>query len=353
MQLSLVISTGLHALILGWALFSFGAPKALEVSDVDAVPVSIVPFEDLTQSIEGVKDAPAEEKPAPTPTKADTKVEDAQNIGENAIDLSRDKKAAPSETEVVSKAPQRAEDAPIQQPEPSPAQEPVREIKPEPIQPSAAATEIAALPKEATPVQPDPVADAIETSEPLTEQRVKLPKTGPVPVFRKQVASAQTAKSPQRKKTQPKKQVQNASRETKFDSDEIASLLNNQDAQGGGAKRAQKKAALGSQNANNAVRLSQSELDALRSQIASKWNIIPGLADGGEIRITVSMELDRSGSIVGRPIVEASGGSQSTRQTLAASARRAVMRAQPFQLPASKYDTWSKVVVNFDPSQLF
>lgn len=353
MQLSVVISAGLHALVLGWALFSLGAPKALEVSDVDAVPVSIVPFEDLTQSITGVSDAPALETPAPKPTTNRVKVEDAQNIGDNNVDLNNADKSKPSETEIVSKTPKNSEDIPRPVTENIPEPEPVREITPEPAQRSATATEIAALPKEATPVEPDPVANAIETSQPIAEKRVKLPKTGPVPVFREQTAPAKTAKSPQRKETQPAPKKQTASRESDFNSDDIASLLNQQDAQGGGAKRSQNEEALGAKNANDAPKLSQSELDALRSQIASKWNIIPGLADGGEIRITVSMELDRAGNIVGRPTIDASGGSASTRQTLAGSARRAVMRAQPYQLPAAKYDTWSKVVVNFDPSQLF
>ena len=39
--------------------------------------------------------------------------------------------------------------------------------------------------------------------------------------------------------------------------------------------------------------------------------------------------------------------------TLAGSAKRAVLRAQPYQLPADKYASWSEVIVNFDPSQMF
>ena len=38
---------------------------------------------------------------------------------------------------------------------------------------------------------------------------------------------------------------------------------------------------------------------------------------------------------------------------LEGSALRAVMRSSPFKnLPADKYDSWSEVVVNFDPSEL-
>ncbi len=65
------------------------------------------------------------------------------------------------------------------------------------------------------------------------------------------------------------------------------------------------------------------------------------------------MKLDQSGAIIGRPEVTASGGSDAARRTLEGSALRAVMRSSPFKnLPADKYDAWSEVVVNFDPSEL-
>jgi hypothetical protein len=91
----------------------------------------------------------------------------------------------------------------------------------------------------------------------------------------------------------------------------------------------------------------------LRGQIQRYWNIIPGLADGGDVRVTVKMKLDVSGNIIGQPDVSATGGSTATRGTLASSAKRAVLRAQPYQLPAEKYDSWADVIVNFDPSQMF
>ena len=218
---------------------------------------------------------------------------------------------------------------------------------------STTATEIAALPQEAAPAEADPVADAIKTTEAVPQEQVSLPKTGPVPVFRQQVAPAATAKSPERKKTEIASQNNASERQSEFNSDEIASLLNREDSQGGGAKRTQRDAGLGAETTRSAAKLSQSEMDALRSQIQNKWNIIPGLADGGEIRVTVSMQLDKSGNIIGQPDVTATGGSDATRRTLAGSARRAVLRAQPFELPLDKYETWSQVVVNFDPSELF
>lgn len=353
MQISFGISSILHAALLSWALLSFGAPKSLDVADVDAVPVSIVPFEDITQVMRGVEDASAKDTAAPNPTESKRQVEDAVNIGENKVDLKSIDAPKPSDLEVVSRAPPKAEPTPRSDRQPTPTQT-TPDIQPEPETQTAPATEVATLPSEQTPVRQDPIADAIKTVEPLPqEQKVLLPKTGPVPILRNMTAPAQTAKTPDRKNQELVKKSPSAARESAFDSDQIASLLNRADSEGGGALSSQKKAGLGANNAKSGSTLSQSEMDALRAQIQDKWNIIPGLADGGEIRITISMQLDRSGQIIGQPDVTATGGSVATRQTLARSAKRAVLQAQPYQLPIEKYETWSNVIVNFDPSELF
>jgi hypothetical protein len=49
----------------------------------------------------------------------------------------------------------------------------------------------------------------------------------------------------------------------------------------------------------------------------------------------------------------ATGGSDSARRALAGGVRRAIMKSRPFKgLPPEKYDAWSEVVVNFDPSAM-
>jgi colicin import membrane protein len=37
----------------------------------------------------------------------------------------------------------------------------------------------------------------------------------------------------------------------------------------------------------------------------------------------------------------------------AESARRAILRCQPYRLPIAKYDVWKDVEVNFDPRDMF
>ena len=355
MKGSLATSTVLHALVLGVALSSFTAPRTLEVADVESFPVSIVPIEEITQIQQGEKTAPVAEKAAPTPTSRPDSVPDAQNAGDNSVDLTSSKAAEPSPREVVSEAPPKPAEKPAPKPVPeAPKPEPVKVAEPKPApepapkpaaeKPAEAApapVDVAALPEQTTP---DPVAEAITEAAPAEPQFAALPSAGPVP---------QTRPEPVKAAAKPEKQETASSKESDFNADQVAALLNKQDAAGGGAKRSTETASLGGQRTTRGNTLSQSEMDALRGQIQKYWNIIPGMADGGDVRVTVKMRLDPAGNIIGEPDVSASGGSAGTRGTLSGSARRAVLRAQPYQLPKEKYDSWAEVIVNFDPSQMF
>ena len=168
-------------------------------------------------------------------------------------------------------------------------------------------------------------------------------------------APTETAEKKSEKPAEKKQEKSSASsaKDSDFNADEIAALLNKDEAKGGGAKRSTETASLGGSKTTRGESLSLSEMDALRGQIQKYWNIIPGMADGEDVRVVVKMRLDQTGNIIGNPEVTATGGSAGTRWTLGGSAKRAVLRAQPYQLPADKYAAWSEVIVNFDPSQMF
>ncbi|MEQ8306312.1 MAG: hypothetical protein RIA09_07105 [Hoeflea sp.] len=349
MKGSLATSTLLHAAVLGFALSSFTAPKTLEVEDVEAFPVNIVPIEELTQIQQGDKTAELAETSAPVPTSRPEPVPDAQNTGDNTVDLKPSEAATPSPKEVISEAPPKPAEKPAPTPVPAPevtesepvaAPEPVPQPTPEPApaEPEAAPEEVAALPPQPSV---DPVAEAITQAAPAEPEFAALPSAGPVPEARpappKPAAAQETA----------------STKQSDFNADDVSALLNKQEAAGGGARRSTETAALGGSRTTRGNTLSLSEMDALRGQIQRNWNIIPGMADGGDVRVTVTMRLDQAGNIIGQPDVSASGGSDSVRRTLAGSARRAVLKSQPFQLPAEKYDSWAEVIVNFDPSQMF
>jgi TolA protein len=415
MRGSIVTSAALHAVILAVALLSLGAPPPLEVQPTEALPVDIVPIEELTSIQQGEKTAPLKEKSSPKATKRQDKVDNAENAGENNIDLKNPPTPSlrPPQTEVAA-APKPAE-------QPTPTQDVtnlIKDIQKEqtaqtPPPPSAVPTpkpEPTPPKPEPTPPKPEP-AKAEPKPEPKPQETAKaeetpkpdalpVPSQKPVPEKPKQEEAKKETKPEDKPKPveKPKTEQKDAKAETKPDkktdtkadsksqdksetktasvdskpgkdkekketaksaasrdtdklADEVAALLNKEDSAGGGAKRSNQEASLGGKKTTGAGKLSQSELDALKGAIQNNWNVIPGMMDAQNIRIRVSFHLDRSGEIVGDPEVTVTGGEGNARDVLASSAKRAVLKSAPFnKLPADKYDTWSDVVVNFDPS---
>ena len=385
MRAGLTTSVLLHAALLGFGLFTLRAPAAFEVSDVEALPIDIVPVESITQVQQGDKKATMRDKPAPTPTQRPDIVADAQNVGENSVDTDRPAtpeakpvpvqasdspppspapaarpkpedapkpKEAPQPTPATEVAPtpqpkQEVRPDPVKQPEPKPV--PVKEPEPAPSRPEQKTA--AAEPPLATP---DPVAEAIAADK--TSEAVQLPNAAPAPEAKPRPAQAETAKAPDRKNAdKPVKEASSRpkSEEKSFNADEIAALLDKRKPSGGGAKRTVQQASLGGEKNTGGSKLSQSEMDALRGQVERCWNIPAGAEDGDSLRVSVKFRLDRSGSVDGPIDIVSGGGASGVQRAAAESARRAVARCSPYNLPADKYDSWSEVVVNFDPSNMF
>jgi len=358
MKAGLTTSVVLHAVALGLGLFTLSAPRAFEVTDVESLPVDIVPIESLTQIQQGDKKSPMKEKPAPKPTQRPDVVADAQKVGENSVDT--DKKPTPE----AKPKPVETADAPPPAPEPSP--KPADQPKPEPVkQPEPKPAPTPEPVKEPTPPQPQPkeepkpdqVAEAIAAESPNAEA-VQLPKSAPSPEAKPKPQQPQTAKAPDRKEpdkpVKPDTSSRQKSDEKSFNADEIAALLSKEKAAGGGAKRSTEQASLGGDKSNNkGAKLSQSEMDALRGQIQRCWNIPAGAADAQNLRVSVKFKLDRNGAVEGGAEVISGGGSSGVERAAAESARRAVLKCSPYNLPADKYDAWADVIVNFDPSEMF
>jgi outer membrane biosynthesis protein TonB len=201
--------------------------------------------------------------------------------------------------------------------------------------------------------RPEPPKEEAKPVEKPVEKKPDPPKPTETA---KADPKATAAVKPSDKKVADKKQESAksaSSKESDFNADDIAALLNKQAPANGGAKRSTQTAALGGKTNTGGSKLTQSEMDALRGQIQKNWSIIAGIEGADGVLIKVTMKLDESGDIIGEPEVTASGGSDNARRTLQASALRAVRRSAPFKnLPADKYDAWSEVVVNFDPSEL-
>lgn len=353
MKSSLIISSILHITLIGWGLVSLSPPKKLNVAQIDALPIDIIPIETLTKSQIGKKTTKLKKKSNVDPTKNKKNVTKAQTVGENKVDI----KAPP----VPKKRPVKTTAAvPKQQKQTKKADAPVSEpVKPKvskPIQKTEPAVELASKPEpKSTVPTPDPLKQIIAKSESLTPKFKTLPDTIPIPKTKPKKRTIQTAKTPKRINKQKNEPTSASTKKTEktFDTDVIKALLNKQKEPSGGAKRSTETASLGLNKTNSTDKLSQSEMDALRGQIQKCWSIVPGLAGAENVRIRVSMRLTKTGTIDGNPNVEAIGGPNNTRRTFSEGARRAVIRCAPYNLPKDKYHVWSDVIVNFDPSEMF
>ncbi|MEM1037847.1 MAG: hypothetical protein AAGI12_00080 [Pseudomonadota bacterium] len=331
MKLGVATSLLAHGAVLGWAVVSIAAPKPLSVPEVEALPIDIIPIESITKTVQGDRNAKPAKVIAPSPRQTKTPPKPDTPEAENIGDTNRDAKAeAPKVTKAppVEKVsapeprptpkPKAPEPAPVPEAKPEPKPEPVVQPTPEP----APKTDIAMLLKQTEPVQ-DPLTPEAEPEKPQ-EQFARLPDLVPAPKRRPE---------PPKKAPPPTKKA----------------LLDKRETSAGGAKRNERKAALGTKKGNNAAKLSTSEIDALRGQIQACWNVgaLAGSDDAENLRARVEFSLNRNGEIDGRPTVKATGGNARANRTFAGSARRAVIRCAPYQLPADKFETWSDVAVNF------
>ncbi len=63
--------------------------------------------------------------------------------------------------------------------------------------------------------------------------------------------------------------------------------------------------------------------------------------------VSIFFRLDRSGAVSGTPQTVRDFAKDKENVRLEAAARRAVLKCQPYALPAESYDSWSEVIVNF------
>ncbi|MBZ9845277.1 energy transducer TonB [Mesorhizobium sp. CA5] len=381
MRTGLTSSVILHTVALAFGLFTLSSPPAMPAADVESVAVDIVPMEAVPQTLQGDKKSVMHEKPAPLPTKRPDVVPNAQKVGENTVDTDKpvtdeakpkpvEKTAAPPPAPTPTEKP-AVEDVPKPQekPKPTPATEvaptptPKEEVKPEPVKqtepkPAPAKQQTPTPPKDTTAaiskdeVKPDAVAEAIAQQQPTDE--AKLPDSAPAPEARPkpQPAQAESAKAPDRKDAD--KPVKEASSKPKsddkqFNADEISALLDKQKPSGGGAKRSTQQASLGGEK-DQGQKLSKSEEGALRDQLAGCWTFPAGMEASDDLIAVISFNLDASGKLDGRPVVEKSSGNRQVDE----SAVRAIQKCNMagLQVPPGKQDIWAQIKVTFDPREM-
>ncbi len=100
--------------------------------------------------------------------------------------------------------------------------------------------------------------------------------------------------------------------------------------------------------------LSADEVEGLVMSIQDCWNVAVGVMNASDLVVVLGVDLDENGRVVGVPrrIGPPEGsGLPGLRQAFEA-AERAVIRCQPYELPADKHDQWKKVEIEFNPEEM-
>jgi colicin import membrane protein len=295
MKVGVTISALLHAGVLAWALISISGKP---FTSTEALAVDVISKDEFSKITAGSEKAEKKETPKPLVEKI-------------------------------------AEKKPVEDPTPKVTEK--REIvaAKEPPPPPPPAPEPKAEPQEKK--QPEPKAD------PIAETIKKEESKQPAP----QKAEAKAPPIPPKKPPMPKQQP-------KFDPNKIAALLDKQEPQRMAAtgEALNREPSLGRVN-GNAVRLSQSELDALRRRISECWTPPIGAANATNLLVVFRVVFNPNGTIrLGPDVVEATASSHGP--AFAESAKRAILQCQPYtMLRPETYQLWKDMEVGFRPSDMF
>jgi hypothetical protein len=265
------------------------------------------------------------------------------------VDVSDITRAPPPKREDVKK-PEPKKQPPKQEAEPEPAPEPEPPAPPEP--PKRAETppppppepepepEIAAVPP---PPQPKP--EAKKKPEPKPEPKAK-PKPKASPVLAKVVpkrkpkapdAFASVLKTVKALKNVPLEKKPAPTPKGDFEAS-IAKALNAPSARG-----------------DTVEKVTISEIDLVKQQIARCWNVQGGYKGIEEMSVEIWVAMNPDGTVRQARILDAARfANDPFKKAFAESAYRAVLnkRCQPFKLPAEKYTHWKTMKLNFDPRDM-
>jgi outer membrane biosynthesis protein TonB len=280
-----------HAAVLLWSIWSLAA-KPLPVPPSDALPVDLVTASEFSKITAGDKNAQQSDTPKPLVEK-----------------MAEPKPADDATAKVVEKKEVKA----------------ARETSP-PAEAKPAETK----PKETkhAEAKPDPIADALVKEE-VKQEPKKAEAKPPAP---------------------PKKPAPPA---PKFDPKKVEALLD---------KRDSTRLAAAGDTLNNtpslgradgpAAQLSQSELDAFRRRVEECWSPPSGIETTSRVQVVLRVQFNHDGSVA-RPPDLVSGTASPLGPAMAESAKRAILRCQPFKmLKVEHYDQWKDIEINFDPQYM-
>lgn len=250
-----------------------------------------------------------------------------------------------------------------------PKEEPVPEAKPAPEppkpQPQAAAPPppppppAPEPPKQAEAPKPAPMPEPQPTAKPLPKPKEVVETPEPPKVAEKPKPEVKPAPpKPTQQRTEEKSKTPNFS--------DVAALVNKMKAPPAPtpqqapqtASRTPPAAAPRAEGPSDPTKpISMSEKDFIRKQVEDKWQFDIGAKDASSLQVKIRFSLNADGSLRQQPeIVDTARmylPGQESYRAAAESARRAVLKAVPFQLPPGDRDKWSQeIILIFDPRMM-
>lgn len=95
--------------------------------------------------------------------------------------------------------------------------------------------------------------------------------------------------------------------------------------------------------------LTEQEMDQARRAVRRCWVVRQTTP---EVSVDVLVRLAPDGTVMGMPEVRQRRPADPAGEAVARSAVEAVLRCQPYHLPADKYRTWQRILFTFDTKQL-
>jgi len=309
MRTGLSISIGIHVAVFAFAWFGLPELRNDDILPEQLVIVDVVDISEVTNTPTAAVEPEKVEKPKPKPKEPEPEAS----------------KPAPPPPPTPTPEPAPEPVAEVPEPEPAPVPKPAPEKAHEP-------EKVAQAPTPAPKPRPKPRAPV-----PTPKEAEKKPKKDD-----KKLDFSRLLKTLE--KTDPAQPVKPEEEKPKKKADPLKDVLAKLQA----PARSRSDKAFDPEN-----KVSISEIDAVRRQIAQCWNVPAGAKDAEDLYIEIALQMGADGTVRDALIVDQARLSRDGFfRSAAESARRAVLSCGKLPLPPEKYESWKNITMTFNPRDL-
>jgi hypothetical protein len=151
------------------------------------------------------------------------------------------------------------------------------------------------------------------------------------------------------------KQVSEFEKKELFDPTNIAALIDKSKEESAETLNKMDKVTQDQDKSVDKMGLTLSEEDALKAQIFGCWSIPLGLPYSENLLVRIKLKLKPDGSVIRTEILDharMNKPGQGFYKVLAESALRAIKLCQPLRVPATGYERWKNLQLNFDAREM-